>query len=370
MTTTKLTKQEVREALETFRRQGLPRPGLHRLRETIGHGSLARLKRLLQEIDLETVDQLAPETVARLPDPITVAAARVWQELEAASDALQNTIEANLHQAQAVMHDQLQGLRTSLADAESALETADRDNARLTAQLEASETARARLAPELERAQAEAARLRAELGAEERQAAAREAALTNELDAERSARQQDARQAEKRFENLQASLDAARAEVAGLRESHAAATATAQAERAAAERTQQGLEARVEALSEDVDTLRAAKETLQERLDAARADVAKERAAHAASTATHRAEITGGERSRADLERRLTELTAAHEGLQERSRQLKQALARSEASEHAQSTRAAELRNELKTALATMEAWRQTPQADRKPRSK
>ena len=369
MTTTKLSKQDVRDALETFRRQGLPRPGLHRLRETIGHGSLARLKRLLQEIDLETVDQLAPETVAKLPDPITVAAARVWQELEAASDALQNTIEANLHQAQAVMHDQLQGLRTSLADTESALETAERDNARLTAQLEASETARARLAPELERAQAEAARLRAELGAEERQAAAREAALTNELDAERSARQQDARKAEQRVETLQASLDAARAEVAGLKESHAAAAATAQAEGEAAERTRQALEARVEALSEDVASLRGSNETLQERLDAARADVAKERAAHAAATATHRAEAAASERSRAELERRLTELTGAHETIQERSRQLEQALARSEAREQAQSARAEELRSEWKTALSTMEAWRQTSQSDRKPRS-
>lgn len=92
----KLTKAEVKQALDDFRRSGLPRPGLHRLRAQIGHGSLARLRRLIHEIEEDEVGRLVPGGRVQLPDPISAKAAELWAELEAAFTARERQLEAEL----------------------------------------------------------------------------------------------------------------------------------------------------------------------------------------------------------------------------------------------------------------------------------
>lgn len=229
MTAATVTKAQVAAALNEFRRQGKPQPGLHRLREVIGHGSLARIKRLRHEIELDRSEQLSPELVKKVPDPVSAAAARVWTEIEAASDDLQAAIEQNLVKAQAVMHEEVAGVRKQLTEVRKALQQAEEGRANTEQALSLAETENARRQTELAHAEETVKRLRIELTTQANEAVAREATLNGRLDQEHQRRQADAKEALRRQDYLQGQLETVRDTLGKARETHAAYAAEMEA---------------------------------------------------------------------------------------------------------------------------------------------
>lgn len=361
MTRATVSKHDVAKALEEFRRQGLPPPGLHRLRQAIGHGSLARIKRLQTELNLERGERLTPEAVAKVPDPISEAAARVWAELEAANDDLQKGIEADLQQARQVMADEVQSMRAEVAAKGQALEQAKGEIQRLTTRLETTEEQRDGRTQALERVKAEQAEERSNLRAAEE----RTAQLVAQLEEERTARQMDAKAAGTRLAEVQRVLDETKSEFAKAREAYLSQSSYAKAKADADQHQITDLHKRLLDATDAQAALREKNEALQISLDGARADVAKQREAHAASAATVQAEAEAERRERARLERRLSKLNEEHETLQERHQKTENELARSEAMLHTQQERVSELKAELKASTTTIEGLRKTSKPSR-----
>lgn len=358
MTRATVSKHDVAKALEEFRRQGLPPPGLHRLRQAIGHGSLARIKRLQTELNLERGERLTPEALAKLPDPISEAAARVWAELETAAEAMQQGIEAELGQARQGMAAEMETMREALAAKAAVLDEAEGERQRLALRLEASEGDRHRQTASLEQTRAEVERLKAEGHAHLRAAEIRQAELSAQLEDERTARKTDADVAQEQMRQLQHALDQVKSEFARTRESYLAQSSYAQAKADADRNEIETLQRRLSAQSEEHSALQAKNEALQKNLDQARAEGATEREAHAALVATKEAEANAAGREIQALQQRLDDLEHTNAALRKQHQTLERALARSEAVHQTESARAAELKAELKDALAKIETLR------------
>ncbi|RMF14117.1 MAG: DNA-binding protein [Alphaproteobacteria bacterium] len=89
-----VTLEEVRAAIETLKAQGVPDPGVHRIRALIGHGSVTTINKLKHQIRAEELNRVLPGTNRRMPDPITDAAARLWEDLNAEIDKIDQQREA------------------------------------------------------------------------------------------------------------------------------------------------------------------------------------------------------------------------------------------------------------------------------------
>jgi len=92
----KLHRTDVEAQLEKYRRSGIPRPGLLRIIQDIGHGSPGRLKRLLFEIDEEDKARLSSGIYQPLPDPITKAAQTLSDEITKTTDEYFEVKQAEL----------------------------------------------------------------------------------------------------------------------------------------------------------------------------------------------------------------------------------------------------------------------------------
>lgn len=155
----KLTKSLVREAYTALRAEAGRRPGLHRMRQHLGQGSLPVIKRLMNEIDAETLDAVV-QRKHRLPDPISQAAQALYAELAEAVDALEQTVENQAAEAVAQAHQARDG---ALADREALAQTVAAREATIVA-----------LTGERDEAQARNAALDAALAAAQQQCQAAE----------------------------------------------------------------------------------------------------------------------------------------------------------------------------------------------------
>lgn len=87
-----VSKQQVREALEAFAEQGVSSPGLIRLQKHIGHGSIPRIKRFVEEIKHEKIAPLLPGAKPP-PDSISAAVNAIWQDFEVAMAEREKELE-------------------------------------------------------------------------------------------------------------------------------------------------------------------------------------------------------------------------------------------------------------------------------------
>jgi chromosome segregation ATPase len=98
MPAAKINRDEVAEAIRILQNQGIPDPGVHRLRRFLGRGSVttvARFKNELRQIELE---RLSPDKKRPLPDPVTELAQRLWEELLAAVEGVEQQVHETAEQ--------------------------------------------------------------------------------------------------------------------------------------------------------------------------------------------------------------------------------------------------------------------------------
>lgn len=105
-----VTKQEVREALEAFASQGVSSPGLIRLQKHIGHGSIPRIKRLVEEIHHEKIAPLLPGAKPP-PDSITAAVNAIWQDFEVAVAEREKELEEDFAERRRQMDEEYSAMQ-------------------------------------------------------------------------------------------------------------------------------------------------------------------------------------------------------------------------------------------------------------------
>ena len=136
MSAATLQKPDVRATLEAYEKAGQRRPGLHQILLDIGQrqgrtgrtGSIPRLKRLLAELDNETLGEYLPTSDRPIPDPITGLVTQLWAQLEKEFDALQGVLDeardvqlAEKDQALALTNDTIASLEATLKAHEETL---------------------------------------------------------------------------------------------------------------------------------------------------------------------------------------------------------------------------------------------------------
>ncbi|NOZ73339.1 MAG: hypothetical protein GXP38_15785 [Chloroflexi bacterium] len=129
MSAATLQKPDVRATLEAYEKAGQRRPGLHQILLDIGQrqgrpgrtGSIPRLKRLLAELDNETLGETLPKSDRPVPDPITGLVTQLWAQMETEFEALQAVLDAE-HNVQLAEKDQALATATAaIASLESTL---------------------------------------------------------------------------------------------------------------------------------------------------------------------------------------------------------------------------------------------------------
>lgn len=315
-----VTKDDVREALQAFLRRGVVRPGLHRLRAEIGRGSFARIRRFVNEIDDENYERLSGKQVAKLPDPISAAAAKLWAEIEEASESLQTSIEKQLYDAQGLMEEERKARTLEGAENARRIREIEERLATTNQALQQAEHRLRELEPAFAVASSSLERLTRELEAAKEAGRARELTLTQRLKAERD---------EFNAESLER-----RREMEDVRKELAEARATAKEELEEARREARSDE---QAARKREDELRAEAYVLQ-------VEVSKAKEAHAGALALL-----------AQREASNKQLAGEREKLRAQVAALEQDMARSEARQDAQGEELAELRGALKAARQYIE---------------
>ena len=232
MPAARLTREEVAQAIDILKRQGIPDPGVHRLRAFLGRGSITTIARHKAELRQIALEKLAPNTEKPLPDPVSQLAKELWDTLLAAVESVENEvqtaanqrIEAAQKQVETVTgeRDNAQAQRRRL---EEDLKTAHSENAQGTRQLHSLETQLSELGGRLNAGQALITSLQAReqdlkssLSETARQAAVREKALNDQLTQERERNFQLQKQAEQQRAGFEGEIQELRELMAGQRE--------------------------------------------------------------------------------------------------------------------------------------------------------
>lgn len=257
---------EVREALEHFRAQGVMQPGLLRLQRYIGHGSIPRLRRLLHEIQMETLDKLAPDMIERIPDPITKLAAQVWTEIENALEdkeqQLKDTAALEIEKAHVkvqALEQQLHALEDDCqtkqgeidAEKQSVQALQDKLQAATEALMQAQQLGLSQK-QECEHLHVQLQSQRAEQAQQAKYSAQREAKLLASLDMERQRSYDDALKAQQHLHQCQAQLASVQTQLAELRATHTGMQAQSKAQQARLEQQLQESRTLSEALAHQV----------------------------------------------------------------------------------------------------------------------
>lgn len=196
-----ITIDDVREALEALKRQGVPDPGVHRIRAHLGRGSVTTINKYKHQIRLAEAERLLPAIQKPIPDPITELAARTWEELLGALDQIDAEREQETAAALAAMQQEL--------DAANSAEREARDQARALQQaLEATEASRDEIAAQRDATLADLKEARHTLALREQSIAH----LNTQIDTLREDLVAQGRQAAERETELRRALDTAREE--------------------------------------------------------------------------------------------------------------------------------------------------------------
>ena len=135
-----VTLDEVRAAIEALKAQGVPDPGVHRIRALIGHGSVTTINKLKHQIHTEDLNRLLPGTTTPMPDPITEAAANLWEALNAEIDRIDSQREDEVQEGMEKLtaeHQRVLGEKDKLSDQIEHLEMKQAEDAEQIAALTA-----------------------------------------------------------------------------------------------------------------------------------------------------------------------------------------------------------------------------------------
>lgn len=234
MPAAKISRNDVAEAIRILNRQGIPDPGVHRLRTFLGRGSvttIARLKNELRQIELE---RITPTKAKPLPDPIARLAKQLWDELLSAVESveveLKTVTEQRLNENQQKLdrieteRDQaltkLVKITDKLTHSEKCIDQQRNDIYRretkigeLQRQLEVNTLS-------LENLREREQQLKSALAETARQSATRENTLNEQLNQERNRSFEAQRNAERRYQQLEKQFQNTRATLARDKENN------------------------------------------------------------------------------------------------------------------------------------------------------
>jgi chromosome segregation ATPase len=278
MPTTRLTRDEVAQAIDVLKRQGIPDPGVHRLRAFLGRGSVTTIARHKAELRQIALENLAPNTEKTLPDPVSQRAKELWDTLLAAVDGVEQEVHTAASQRIEKAQRQVETLtgerdkaQEQLHRLEEDLKTAHSENAQRTLQFHSLETQLSELSGRLSAGQALIASLQAReqdlkatLSESARQAVLREKELNNQLTGERERAFALQRQAAQQREQLEADIRTLHDRLAGQREYTEKTIATLQENIHHLEDSAQEHLKEHEALQDALTALRTKYETLQQ----------------------------------------------------------------------------------------------------------
>jgi chromosome segregation ATPase len=278
MPAARLTRDEVAQAIDVLKRQGIPDPGVHRLRAFLGRGSVTTIARHKAELRQIALERLAPNTEKPLPDPVSQRAKELWDTLLAAVDGVEQEVHTAASQRIENVQRQIETLNAERDKAqqqlhrlEEDLKTAHSENAQYTLQLHSQETQLSELSGRLSAGQALTVSLQAReqdlkatLSESARQAVLREKELNHQLTGERERTFALQRQVAQQREQLEADIRTLHDRLAGQREYAEKTIATLQENiHHLEDRAQERLKER-DALQEALTTLRTKYETLQQ----------------------------------------------------------------------------------------------------------
>ena len=173
-----VTVDEVKEAIEALKAQGVPDPGVHRIRAYLGRGSVTTINKHKHTLRARALERVLPGTRKPIPDPITERVAEIWSDLNDEIDRLEQVrfdeahqdLEAEkarytaLEQANQELAAQHEDVKKQLASVEHALSDSTTENAQLRETIEAlqqelaaSKQAHAQTQQQLERAREDTA---------------------------------------------------------------------------------------------------------------------------------------------------------------------------------------------------------------------
>jgi alanyl-tRNA synthetase len=90
---------DVRGAIEVLKAQGVPDPGVHRIRALLGRGSVTTINAHKHRLRLDALERVLPGTRTRIPDPVTELAAQLWTQLNDQVDRVDAQREAEVNEA-------------------------------------------------------------------------------------------------------------------------------------------------------------------------------------------------------------------------------------------------------------------------------
>jgi chromosome segregation ATPase len=278
MPATRLTRDEVAQAIDVLKRQGIPDPGVHRLRAFLGHGSVTTIARHKAELRQIALEKLAPNTEKPLPDPVSQQAKELWDALLAAVEGVEQEVHTAANQRIEKAQRQVETLTGERDNAqqqinrlEEDLKMAHSENAQRTLQLHSLETQLSELSGRLSAGQALIASLqtreqdlKATLSESARQAALREKELNNQLTGERERAFALQRQAAQQHEQFEADIRTLHGRLAEQREYAEKTIATLQENIHHLEKSAQEHLKEHDALQDALTALRTKYETLQQ----------------------------------------------------------------------------------------------------------
>ncbi len=265
----KISRNDVAEAIRVLNQQGIPDPGVHRLRTFLGRGSvttIARFKNELRQIELERV---TPNKAKPLPDPIARLAKRLWDELLTAVEAVETQLATATEQRIAEKQHQLDHIET---DRDQALAKVTKLNDKLAVAEKRVEDQhehihglentlielKGRLSAHtisLESLSERERQLKRTLAEAAKQSAKRETTLNEQLNQERNRNFEIQRNADRRKQALEEQLQSARDKLSNERERNERMMSSAR------EKIHL-LEQHLKALNHDLETLRTEKAEL------------------------------------------------------------------------------------------------------------
>lgn len=211
---------DVRGAIEVLKAQGVPDPGVHRIRALLGRGSVTTINAHKHRLRLDALERVLPGTRTRIPDPVTELAAQLWTQLNDQVDRVDAQREAEVNEALAQQKAAFADLQAAHAALQAETEqqaqqlaTAQAQIAELTDARDAAQAAQQTAAHALEVLEAqqrtlaqERDSLKATLTLQAKHAGEREEALKQKLGEAQAQRLEERAQAEAERERLQADV--------------------------------------------------------------------------------------------------------------------------------------------------------------------
>jgi len=139
-----LEKQDVKTIFQRYIDQGKPRPGLLKTLDEVGSlkgldrkvGSIPRLKKLIDEIDMEEINARF-DLKKPLPDPITALASKLYNQLYEDFETVEARIRSEYTDDLAALTQQIETLHETIDNQQQTIDEWQKENLDLQAQVDA-----------------------------------------------------------------------------------------------------------------------------------------------------------------------------------------------------------------------------------------